>query len=226
MNKCSSLKHNENDAISFCQEFRVNMCNKCENYHSEIFQNHHIIKLEKNKDITNIFTGFCKEKNHQTELKYFCKTHNILCCSECIVKVKPNYNGKHHDCDVYIIENVENEKKNKLKENIKILEDLTINLQNLISYLKKAIEKIDKNKEELKINIQKIFTKLRNALDDREDELLLEIDNKFNELSLNEEIIKEIDKLPKKIKISLEKGKEIENNWNNNKLNSLKKVNK
>ena len=68
-------------------------------------------------------------------------------------------------------------------------------------------EKIDKSKEELKRNIQKIFTKLRNALNDREDELLLEVDNKYNELNLNENIIKECDKLPNKIKISLEKGK-------------------
>ena len=33
---------------------------------------------------------------------------------------------------------------------------------------------------------------------------------------MNEEIIKEIDKFPNKVKLSLEKGKEIENNWNNN----------
>ena len=44
---------------------------------------------------------------------------------------------------------------------------------------------------------------------------------KDNEISLNEEIIEEIDKFPYKCKLSLEKGKEIENNWNNNKLNSL-----
>ena len=221
MKKCSSLKHNENDAISFCQECRICMCNKCENYHSEIFQNHHIFKLDKNKDIEDIFTGFCKEKNHQVELKYFCKSHNMLCCSECIVKVNKNYGGQHTDCDVCIIEDVENDKKNKLKENIKILEDLSINLQNIINDLKVIVEKINKNKEQLKMNIQKIFTKLRNCLNDREDELLLEIDKKYNKLSLNEEIIKEIDKFPNKIKISLEKGKEIENNWNNNKLNSL-----
>ena len=47
-------------------------------------------------------------------------------------------------------------------------------------------EKIDKSKEELKRNIQKIFTKLRNALNDREDELLLEVDNRYNELYFNE----------------------------------------
>ena len=64
--------------------------------------------------------------------------------------------------------------------------------------------------------VQKTFTKLRNALNDREDKLLLEIDKKYNELFQNEEIIKESEKLPNKIKISLEKGKEIENNWNIN----------
>jgi len=47
-------------------------------------------------------------------------------------------------------------------------------------------EKIEKSKEELKIIIQKIFTKLRNALNDREDELLLEVDNRYNELYFNE----------------------------------------
>jgi len=41
-------------------------------------------------------------------------------------------------------------------------------------------EKIEKSKEELKIIIQKIFTKLRNVLNDREDELLLEVDNRYN----------------------------------------------
>ena len=66
-----------------------------------------------------------------------------------------------------------------------------------------------------------MFTKLRNALNDREDELLREVDNKYNEFYFNEDIIKKSAKLPNKIKISLEKGKEIENNWNNNKLISL-----
>jgi len=60
MKKCSSLKHNENDAISFCQECRICMCNKCENHHSELFQNHHIFKLEKNKDI--YLLDFVKKK--------------------------------------------------------------------------------------------------------------------------------------------------------------------
>ena len=43
----------------------------------------------------------------------------------------------------------------------------------------------------------------------------------YTNLFLNEDIKIKIEKLPNKIKTSLEKGKEIENNWNNNKLNSL-----
>ena len=71
------------------------------------------------------------------------------------------------------------------------------------------------------MNIQKIFTKLRNALNDREDELLLEVDKKYDELFINQNIIKEIEKLPNKVKISLEKWKEINNNWKEQKLNIL-----
>ena len=48
------------------------MCNKCEKTHQEICKHHNIFKLDKN--INEIFTGFCKEEYH-TELKYFCKDH-------------------------------------------------------------------------------------------------------------------------------------------------------
>ena len=48
------------------------------------------------------------------------------------------------------------------------------------------------------------------------------MDNKYKELFCNEIIIKESEKLPNRIKISLEKGKSIDNDWNdNNKLSSI-----
>ena len=117
--KCSSKKHQENNAINYCQECKIYMCNKCDDYHSEIFQNHHIYKLD--KDISLIFTGFCKEENHLDKLEYFCKNHNILCCASCITKIKKNGKGQHHDCDICLINEIKEEKKNKLKDNIKSL---------------------------------------------------------------------------------------------------------
>ena len=151
-------------------------------------------------------------------LIYFCKKHNTLCCAKCITKIKGKENGQHYDCDICFIDDIEEQKRNKLNENIKILEDLSLNFEKSIEKLKEISEKIEKNKEELKMNIQKIFTKLRNELNEREDKMILEVENKFEEMFLSKNIIKNNEKLPNKIKESLEKGKLIKDKWNNDKL--------
>ena len=221
MQKCSLEEHKEFDSISYCQECKIYMCNKCEIHHSELFKKHFLYKIEKEQDFSEIFTGYCKEENHLEKLYYFCKTHNKLCCSSCIVKVKRQGNGQHTDCDVCNIEDIKDEKKSKLKENIKFLEDLSQNLQKIINELKEIFQKICKNKESLKLQIQKIFTKLRNSLNEREDELLLEVDKQFDNIYFDEKIINESEKLPVKVKKYLDEGKSIENQWNNNELNFL-----
>ena len=218
--KCSMIDHKENDSISFCYNCKIYMCNKCEKTHSELFKNKHQYVNINHKNIDGLFTGLCKEKNHLDELIYFCKDHNILCCAHCITKIKGKENGQHTDCQICFLEDIENDKKNKLIENIKSLEDLSKTLQQTIDDLKKIFNNINEKKETLKMNIQKLFTKLRNVLNDREDKLLLEVDKKYEELYFNEDIIRESEKLPTKIKESLDKGNLINKQWNNNKLNS------
>ena len=172
--KCSHEKHDEIVAICYCQECKINLCNKCQNHHLELFQNHHEYKFDKN--FTDIFSGFCKEKNHFDKLEFFCNNHNVLCCTACISKIKIKGKGQHTDCNVCTIEDVKKEKRKKLKENIKYLEDLSDTFQQSINELKIIFDKICEKKEEFKLKIQKIFTKVRNKLNEREDELLLEID--------------------------------------------------
>ena len=218
--KCSLKEHNEFDANSYCQKCEIYMCNKCEKLHLGLFPYHNPIVLD--KDISILFTGLCKVENHKNELYFYCKDHNELCCAICISRIKRKGFGQHSDCNVCNYEDILDEKKQNLKNNINILENLSNTLQSSIDELKKIVEKITKNKEEIKLNIQKVFTKIRNALNNREDELLLEVDNEFEKLYFNEEILTETEKLPNKIKISLEKGKLIDKEWdNNNKLNSL-----
>ena len=48
----------------------------------------------------------------------FCKNHNTLCCAACISKIQSKGNGKHKNCDVCNIEEIKDEKKNTLKNNI------------------------------------------------------------------------------------------------------------
>ena len=216
--KCSSKEHEEIDAIYYCQKCQVYMCNKCENFHSKLFQSHQSYNIDKN--INDIFTGFCKEKKHSIILEYFCKTHNQLCCAACISKIKGKGNGLHKDCDVCFIEDIKEIKKNKLKSNIKLLEDLSNRLEDSIKQIKIIYEKINENKEELKLKIQKIFTRIRNTINAREDNLLLEVDKYYNEIFF-EKIIIESEKLPNEIKISLERGKMIEKDWKDENKSAL-----
>ena len=90
--KCSLEEEKEVNAICYCQECRIYMCNKCENTHSKLFKNyHHCFKLD--KEINDLFTGFCQEKQHNEKLEYFCKEHNVLCCVSCICKIKGKGKG-------------------------------------------------------------------------------------------------------------------------------------
>ena len=218
--KCSFKTHKESDAITFCEQCKIFMCNKCLNHHKELFENHQQYKIDKNNN--DIFIDICKENGHERKLEFFCKSHDELCCGLCISKLNEKGYGQHKDCDICSVENIKEEKKNKLNENIKYLQDLSNNLENTINELKTIFEKINKSKEEQKLYVQKVFTKIRSALNEREDELLQEIDNKYNENFCKEDIIEESIKLPNKIKKSLEKGKLSDDDWNdNNKLSSL-----
>ena len=217
--KCSNKKHSDIDAINYCFICSVYLCNKCSNIHSEYLEKHKLYNLDKN--IEDIFTGICKESNHKEDLKFYCKSHNKLICAACLSKIKGNEYGQHHDCNVCLIEEIKEEKKNKLQENIKYLEEFSDKIQNSINELKKIYENINNKKEELKLKISKIFTKIRNIINEREDQLLLELDNIFNNKYFKDDIIKQGEKIPNQMKIYLEKGKILNKEWDddNNKLN-------
>ena len=192
--KCSSKDHEELNASFYCPECKIYLCNKCEVIHSKLLKNHRSYNLD--KDIADIFTGFCNEENHFEKLDYFCRNHNKLCCASCIVKFKNKGKGQHTDCDICILEDIKDEKNNKLQENIKILEELSNTIEESIKQLKEISDKINQNKEELKKRIQNIFTKIRNAVNEREDQIILEVDKRYEEIYFNEELIKKSEKLP------------------------------
>ena len=82
--KCSAQKHSAIDAVHYCMKCQIYMCNKCSSWHSELFDHP---KYELNDKQKEIFTNICNEKNHRSELNYYCKDHNQLCCVCCIAKV-------------------------------------------------------------------------------------------------------------------------------------------
>ena len=234
--KCSSNKHKGIDAVSYCKNCKLYLCNKCKNMHSEFYDNHILCSLD--KDSNDIFINECQLENHdKLELNFFCKNHNTLCCAYCVNKINNFGFGEHFKCDFCHINDIKEEKKNQLKQNIYLLEDLSKNIEKILSELKVVIEKMNNNKDDLKINIQKLFTKIRTALNEKEDKLLLQVEELYKNESFTEDIIKESEKLPNKIKLSLEKSKILEKEWKDNNLsnyinncifieNNIKEINK
>ena len=126
--KCSFTEHEEINANIYYFNCKVYMCNKCEVFHSKLLKNHRVTKIENN--IEEIFTGFCKEIIHNNKLEFFCKNHNELCCAACISKINIKGYGKHKDCEVLNIEDIKDEKLDKLRDNINLLEELSKALKN------------------------------------------------------------------------------------------------
>ena len=223
MEKCSLKKHSENDAIILCENCRRYMCRICHKHHSELFDNHDVKILESNEnvDVNKIFTGFCKEENHSDNLDYFCKNHNKLCCAACISKIKSKGNGQHTDCDVCNVDEIKEEKEKILKENIKLLEDLSNQFEKMIEELKANFEKV--TRETLKKNIEETFTHIKNAINEREKEVLSEVDKIINEknddLFSNEK--KKYEPTSTEIEKLLDKSKEIGEDWDNSDKISL-----
>ncbi len=229
--KCSSDK--ELDAIVYCGECKIYMCSKCEQFHSKLLSAHQTMNLD--KEDGEIFTGICKEPNHGNKLEFFCKNHNTLCCVSCTSKIGKKGLGLHKDCDVCFLEDIKEEKKEKFKSNTKYLEEISNTLKESIDNLIKTNEKIAKDREDIHLKIEKTFSKIRSKVNNREEEILTEVNGLFDKMYIDEKNLKKWDELPNAIKSSLEKGKKIESNDDKlvlfideciNIENNLKEINK
>ena len=214
---CSSKEHHNEIAISFCQKCEIYMCSKCDSIHNNLCPNHQKYDINlKNSFFSNNFTGFCPiKKHHQIQLEYFCKTHNELCCAACIAKIKDEENGQHKDCEVYSIKDIKNEKKENLNKNIFFLENLEKNFEKKYDEIKDIYNDIINEKKELIKIIEKMFEEIKETVNKREQELISEINNQFNDVYCSEDTFEKSKNLYKKINTCLNKGKNLNNNFTN-----------
>ena len=217
--KCSFEEHKDIDAISYCSKCDIYVCEKCKDYHNNLInRNHNQIFNKENNEI-------CLEKNHQEKLEYFCRTHNKLCCRACVTKIKGLGNGQHSECDICFVKDIIDERKNLLNQNIIYLKNNRTSFDSLINKLKQAYKEISDKKEKLKIRIQKFFTKIRNEINKREDQLLLIVEQIYENYFFNKNFSKDIDKIENKLNLSINKGMLISNEYNNDEINFISLIN-
>ena len=213
--KCSFEEHKDIDAISYCSKCDIYVCEKCKDYHNNLInRNHNQIFNKENNE-------FCLEKNHQEKLEYFCRTHNKLCCRACVTKIKGLGNGQHSECDICFVKDITDERKNLLNQNIIYLKNNRTSFDSLINKLKQAYKEISDKKEKLKIRIQKFFTKIRNEINKREDQLLLIVEQVYENYFFNKNFSKDIDKIENKLNLSINKGMLVSNEYNNYEINFI-----
>ena len=213
--KCSFEEHKDIDAISYCSKCDIYVCEKCKDYHNNLInRNHNQIFNKENNEI-------CLEKNHQEKLEYFCRTHNKLCCRACVTKIKGLGNGQHSECDICFVKDITDERKNLLEQNIIYLKNNRTTFDSLINKLKEAYKEISDKKEKLKIRIQKFFTKIRNEINKREDQLLLIVEQVYENYFFNKNFSKDIDKIENKLNLSINKGMLVSNEYNNDEINFI-----
>ena len=217
--KCSFEEHKNTDAIDYCSDCNIYVCEKCKEYHKFLVENNHDKKL-KNKENNETNYEICYEQNHGNKLEYFCKTHNKLCCIACVTKIKGLGNGQHSDCNICFIKDIKEEKRDRLKQNLLYLEYST-DLDLLIKKIKEAYEEISEKKEKLKIKIQKLFTKIRNEINKREDQLLIKVEKVYEKYFFNKNLNKYIDKVTNQINLSINRGRILLDESNNNETTNL-----
>ena len=135
-------------------------------------------------------------------------------------KIKGFGNGQHSDCNICFIKDIKEEKRDKMKQNLLYLEYST-DLDFLIKKIKEAYEEISEKKEKLKIKIQKLFTKIRNEINKREDQLLIKVEKVYEQYFFHKNLNKYIDKVTNQIDLSINKGRILLDESNNNENTNL-----
>ena len=211
LNKCYYNEHSEQTATNFCFKCNKFLCETCSTSHCDLNPKHNLFSVD--KDLNLNFTGYCTEGNHPNKLDYYCSTHNNLCCAACLCKIKDRGDGQHTECKVCHMDEIKEEKKRKLIDNIKLLKKFSLNIKKILKDARNIYERINPTKEDIVMNIKNLFHNFRILLDKREKELLDEVEEVYSKKFFNDKFIKESNKFSTKIKYNIDKGKNVLAKW-------------
>ena len=144
--KCSLIKHEEIEAVSYCTKCEKFMCKKCEHVHSEFFDSKHDSFLIKSNNFESI-----KEIN---EIDPILMKENIKYLSE--------FSGD--------LKELNNKLKIEIEKIDKIKDDLQKNIQNIFTKIRNELNKIE---DEYLMEIEKRYEKINLNKKIKENEILL-----------------------------------------------------
>ncbi|VDI59110.1 Hypothetical predicted protein [Mytilus galloprovincialis] len=180
---------------AFCPQCEDFLCGACQNHHkvAKLLISHQTISIvEYMKLPTFIKNVNIKCADHENIFEFYCKTHDNLCCKQCLIT-------SHNDCnEITLIEDLLSmsalQKTSALNDIEQILKCLSTNIHTAIDDRKRHLDEIQQQKDNLLGKIKEKREEINNLLDLLEKSLLQELSEVEKESSQKMEmVIKELE---------------------------------
>ncbi len=171
-----------NQAVCWCQECEELLCGYCQNMHSSFKANRqHVVESIVDTAPGGMHAEPVCKLHKRYPLEYFDKDCTILICMKCRL-------GDHAEHDVGDVDMAADAAKGRIEQHG---ENVTAHHTSHQAYLKsisKAVNDIKKTSSDVKEAIHHTFHSLRTQLDQREKELVIDLDNQTKQELANLDI--------------------------------------
>ncbi|XP_067659745.1 protein PML-like [Haliotis asinina] len=160
-----------NQAVCWCQECEEFLCEYCQNLHNRFnATRRHVVETFTDTTLGSMYVESVCKLHNRYPLEYFDKSCNSLICAKCRL-------GGHADHDVGDLNEAADAAKGRIVEHGKNVSAYRISHQTYLKSISKAINDTKKTSSALKEAIHHTFHSLRTKLDQREKELIIELEN-------------------------------------------------
>ncbi|XP_067659748.1 E3 ubiquitin-protein ligase TRIM45-like [Haliotis asinina] len=160
-----------NQAVCWCPECEEFLCEYCQNFDNRCKATRiHIVETFTDTTPGSIQTKPVCKLHSPYPLEYFDKTCNILICYKCRL-------GDHAEHDVGEVDAVADASKGRIQQHEKNLSAHHTRHQTYLKSINKAMNDTKKTSTTLKEAIHHTFHSLRTQLDQREKELIIDLEN-------------------------------------------------
>ncbi|XP_067659725.1 transcription intermediary factor 1-alpha-like isoform X2 [Haliotis asinina] len=161
-----------NQAVCWCQECEELLCEYCQNMHNSFkATRRHVVETFTDTTPGSMYAESVCKLHDRYPLEYFDKNCNVLICAKCRL-------GEHADHNVTDLNVAADAAKGRVQEHQRNVSAYRISHQAYLTSISKAINDTKKTSSDLKEAIHYTFHSLRTQLDQREKELIIELENK------------------------------------------------
>ncbi|XP_067659760.1 E3 ubiquitin-protein ligase TRIM45-like [Haliotis asinina] len=160
-----------NQAVCWCQECEEFLCEYCQNMHNSFkATRRHVVETFSDTSLGSMYVELVCKLHTRHPLEYFDENCKMLICSKCRL-------GEHADHNVTDLNVAADAAKGRIEDHEKNVSAYRISHQAYLKNISKAINDTKKTSSDLKEVIHHSFHSLRTQLDQREKELIIELEN-------------------------------------------------